>query len=120
MRLFIQLSDEEKTGAIEHCINSVIEDLFEDSEFIFDMIEDEEVLKLNEVLENAKNLDDPQQRVECLMNDQDTAKIIFKIAEEMAKATYYHEPDELILYTDTLVSSDERMQEKENKKYSLN
>ena len=122
MRLFIQLTDDEKNGAMEHCVNAVIEDLFEDSGFIFEMLEEQEVERLNLILEEAKQLEERQEQVEFIMGDEVSAKIIFKIAEEMAKATYYHEPDELILFTDTLVDDETPPEEikQEDKKYSLN
>ena len=104
MKLFYQLGEEMQNNALHHCVDIVIDDMIEEGVKL-DPITDEEVA-LKEKLENAvdhiQQFQTKEEKTNYLLGDAIVSKAIYEIALEMAKSTFFHEPEELIIFTSEL------------------
>ena len=103
MKLFYQLTADEKRSAIEICADLVATDAVEQGLQI-EVTDDEagEALKrqLQDMLDSVEKQTDlvtKEQKIEFLMQDEIFADTIFELAEDMAKNGFYHDDRELVI-----------------------
>jgi hypothetical protein len=104
MRLYYQLDAEEQDNVIDHCVSIVLDDIIENGLILEPHCEHEEELKVkfDMAKEHIATIQDPSDKIDYLMNDQDIADAVFDIAMDMAKNAFYHEQDEMVFFPDAL------------------
>jgi hypothetical protein len=104
MKLFYQLSEEQQNNALHHCVDVVIDDMIEEGVKLDPITEEEERLKekLEEAVDHMKQYTSKEEKTNYLLGDAIVSKAIYEIALEMAKSSFYHEPEELIIFTSEL------------------
>jgi hypothetical protein len=104
MKLFYQLSESEQNNALQHCADIVIQDMIEEGIKLDPITEEEERLKekLEEAVKYIESIPAKEDKISHLLGDPVVSKAIYEIALEMAKSTFYMEPEELIIFTSEL------------------
>lgn len=107
MKLFHQLTEAEKTAAIQACVELIIKDMI-DGKFAFDATSDDEK-KIKEKLEDAfiaiEEFDTPEEKEEYLINDEEVLAISMQIGLDMARTAFFHSDDDLVIFTDTMMKT---------------
>jgi hypothetical protein len=107
VKLFHQLTEAEKTAAIQACLELIIKDMI-DGKFVFDAITEDEI-KLKEKLDDAfiaiESFDTPEEKEEYLLCDEEVVIISTQIALDMARTGFYHSDEDLVIFTDTMMKS---------------
>src|ERR1019366_1862140 len=105
MKLFHQLSEDERIAAIQACLELIIKDMI-DGKFIFDAITEDEI-KLKEKLDDAfdaiENFDTSEEKEEYLLCDEEVVVISTQIALDMARTAFFHADEDLVIFTDTMM-----------------
>lgn len=120
MRLFFQLNEDEQNYALKHCTNIIVEDII-DGGIVFEPMTDEEASikqKIDDAVKHIAKFDVVEDKVNYLLNDDVIARTIYDLSLEMAKSAFYHEQNELVIYTDLKDAEEEPVEQKETKKYS--
>jgi len=110
MKLFYQLSSKQQDAAIEHCADLVANNAIEhglkieatddtDGKALKDRID--AILKSLKMNVELKTRED---KLQFLMDDEVFSDTIFELASEMANNAFYHDNDELVVFTDALDS----------------
>jgi hypothetical protein len=109
MKLYVSLSEEEQSAAVQYCADIVITDLLETGVKLDPVNTDEEALrdKLEIAVEKMKDFETKQEKVDFLMADPDVSTVILQIAEEMARNIYYSDIGELVISVDELSDGEE-------------
>lgn len=108
MKLFYQLSLKQQDAAIEHCADLVANNAIENGLRI-EATNDEEGKALKKkidsilkALRNNSELKSREEKLQFLMEDETFSDTIFELASEMAHNAFYHDNDELVVFTDAL------------------
>lgn len=115
MKLFHQLSPQLQEAAIRHASSIVIEDMLRD-EVVIEAIDGDNVElfeKVEKALKHIKNIDDEEKKVAYLMSDPDVSQAIVDLGLEFARAAFYMEPDEIVIFTEVLEEESEEEFEQE-------
>jgi hypothetical protein len=107
VKLFHQLSEEEKTAAIQACVELIIKDMIV-GDFIFDATtEDEKKIKekLEDVFIAIEEFDTPEEKEEYLIADEEVLAISMQIGLEMARTAFYHDDTDLVIFTDAMMKT---------------
>lgn len=108
MKLFYQLSQAQQDAAIEHCADLVANNAIEHGLRIEATDEEdgkalkERIDSLLADLKERTNLRTREEKLQFLMEDDVFADTIMELASEMAHNAFYHESDELVVFTDSL------------------
>lgn len=107
MKLFYQLTPEEQDAAIEHCAELVATNAIENGLRIES--DDEEGVDISETinstlqeLKNRTDLKTREEKIEFLMDDEKFSDVLFELSSEMAKNAFYHDQDELVIFSEVL------------------
>jgi hypothetical protein len=108
MRLFYQLTEQDQNSALHYCADIVVEDLIEDGVKLEPITKEDVTLKekLDIAVAHMKMLSTYEEKASYLMSDTELSKAIYEIALEMAKSTFYHDDEELVIYLNTLKKVD--------------
>lgn len=100
MKLFHQLSEEEKNQAIHYCINLVVEDMIEDGAKVSPETEDEFDFhsKLSNAIERAKDFKTIEEQVKYLLEDEEISAMLHDFAFGVAQTAFFHNLDELVIF----------------------
>ena len=102
MKLFHQLTDEQRHSAIHYCLDIVVHNMIEDNGAeIYPEDDDEEIemkSKLNEAIEHIKQYTDMADKLDYLMSDDDINGMLHQIAENVCQTAYYHSDDEMVIF----------------------
>lgn len=104
MRLFHQLTEDERHDAMHYCMDEVLDNIIcGDIKLSVDP-EDDAVLsaELQTASDHIKTLEEDEDKVDYLMNNEKISSIIFDLASNMAHSAYYHSSDEYVIYPDQL------------------
>lgn len=107
MKLFYQLASAEQDQAISHCAELVVANAVENGlEIEAQQDEESRQLKthLDDLFEQLKEaaLESKNDRIEFLMQDEVFSDTVLELASEMAYNAFYHESNELVIFTDSL------------------
>lgn len=107
MKLFHQLSEEERTAAVQSCLELIIKDMI-NGDFIFDAITEDEI-KIKEKLSDAftaiEEFETAEEKGEYLLADDEVLAISMQIGLDMARTAYYHDDMDLVIFTDDMMKS---------------
>lgn len=100
MKLFHQLSEEEKNQAIHYCINLVVEDMIEDGAKVSPETEDEFDFhsKLSNAIECAKDFKTIEEQVKYLLEDEEISAMLHDFAFGVAQTAFYMDSTELVIF----------------------
>jgi len=125
MKLFFQLNSKEQDIAVEYCADFVLKNTIENGLNI-EINEDPENFELKNKIDDLlarlkkdKTLTTFQEKIDFLMAEEFFVETIYDLSTELANNAYYHENDELVIYTDSLESSDQSPESNEDDKKSL-
>jgi len=130
MKLFFQLNSKEQDIAVEYCADFVLKNTIENGLNI-EINEDPENFELKNKIDDLlarlkkdKTLTTFQEKIDFLMAEEFFVETIYDLSTELANNAYYHENDELVIYTDSLESSDQspesNEEDQDDKKSLLN
>lgn len=108
MKLFHQLTSEQQDAAIEHCADLVANNAIENG-LRLEALNGEEGAELKEQIDSLMeelnertDLQTREEKLQFLMEDEIFADTIMELALEMAHQAFYHDNDELVVFTDLL------------------
>lgn len=110
MKLFYQLSSTEQDEAINHCADLVISNAVENGLQL--EVEDETGLELKKSIDDLfvqlkkKDFKSKDQKIKFLMNEEAFSDTVLDLASEMAYNAFYHESNELVIFTEALSGDD--------------
>jgi hypothetical protein len=104
MKLFHQLSEEEKNQAIHYCINLVVEDMIDDGAKVSPETEDEFDFhsKLSNAIVHAKGLATQEEQLKYLLEDDEISAMLHDFALGVAQTAFYHDTSELVIFPEHL------------------
>lgn len=100
MRLYHQLSDEERENATNHCVGIVLHDML-DSQLNIDALsdEDKEAEKIiKKSVKEALQFESRQEQINQLIQNEKVMNIAFDIAEQMISTAYYMDMDDFVVF----------------------
>lgn len=117
MKLFHQLTPEQKDAAVHHCLEIVLRDMIENGIKLDPQNDDEKDIKeaLSSALDAVSHLPTTEEKMDALMENEDANHLMHEAAEEMARACYYPDREDMVVFQDELVE-EEAPQEQEKKK----
>lgn len=115
MKLFYQLTHAEQNEALNHCADIVIQDMIEDGVFLDPLTSEEAELKehIDKALKHTTLLELNEDKEDYLMSDPIVSKAIYDIALEMAKSAFYHDDEEMVIFSSSLTGKPEHEPERE-------
>jgi hypothetical protein len=120
MKLFHQLTPEQKDNGLHYCLNIILNDIFEHGTQLEPHNDEEkEVMgKVMAAVESVKDLPTIEDRIDALMADDEINSLLHDAAEEMAKGVYYMADNEMVIFEDEITDEDEEavQSEKQQKK----
>lgn len=118
MKLFYQLTDEQKHNAIHYCLfNTVIEDLLnqdlEDLKPNLDEEIDEEEKEIQQkiyeaVLKCKEFGDDLDSKIDYIMSDDTLSDVLHSVAHSMAQTVYYHENEDFVIFMEEITDEEDK------------
>lgn len=108
MKLFHQLEESDQHNAIHYCMHTVVEDMLDDGVQIEAFSEEDK--KMRAILEDALSeaLEAPEdRRFELLTSHKGAGQYIFDIALDMARASWYHSDEDMVINYESLQFHDE-------------
>lgn len=108
MLLFHQLEEQYQHKAINLCMQLTIEDLLSDGVQIEAFSDEDKKIKVVLELAVADCLTKPEEeRFDFLVNHKEAGIVIYNIAVDMARATYYHPDEDFVITYEDLRAWDE-------------
>lgn len=103
MQLFHQLDHEDQQNAIHYCMHIIVEDMLEDGVEIEPFSEEDRKMKtiLEQVVAEAKQLPQEEQFA-FIVHHEEAGPYIFDISLDMARGTYYHPDDDMVIFHESL------------------
>lgn len=104
MRLFHTLQEQDKHNAIHYCLHIIVEDFLDDG-VEFEPISDEDKhlkLALENVLIEAQAIEDTHAQFEFIVHHEDVSGMIFDMALDMARSSYYADNTEMVIHYEDL------------------
>jgi len=108
MQLFYSLKEDDKHNAIHYCMHNVVDDLLNNTLEVEVACDDDcqSRAALEDAIIEAKKLSEEQQ-FEFLVSHDIVGQIIFDIAIDMARNSYYMSNNEMVIYHEDLRCDDD-------------
>lgn len=104
MKLFHQLIESDQHNAIHYCMHIAVEDMLEDGVEMEPFSEEDKKAKdiLVKAVAEALKLEKEDDAFSFMIDHAEAGPLIFDIALDMARGSYYHSDDELVIHYESL------------------
>jgi hypothetical protein len=104
MKLFHQLSEQDRDRVIGYCTELVLNNIIEKG-IDLQPVNDEELMlkaKLEGVLERAKDIETKEDQISYLVADEYMLRFVYDTAMEICKTGWYPTSDEFVIFPDEI------------------